>query len=120
MTVEELVVQILAEARGQELSSTGLLVNSLRSVEQAIEAVLQTMQLRGEVNTRWNPVTSSFVYCSARSPVNVEPEILDTVVLEEIEEGYRIVEIGEIKEVPEAPIDPDPPIAPPSSPGESI
>lgn len=62
-TVEDLVLMMLKEVpEGDEVSSTGLLINSLRSLEEAIEQVLQDFQLRDIVNRRWRYETQSLVY----------------------------------------------------------
>ena len=62
VTLQELVQKLLDEAEGHELSSTGLIANSMRTVEGAIERILQDMQLRGTLLKRWNPKTEMLVY----------------------------------------------------------
>ncbi len=62
-TVEDLVLTMLREVPlGDEVSSTGLIISSLRSLEEAIERALQDLQFSGKVTKRWRSETQSLVY----------------------------------------------------------
>ena len=61
-SLEELVHRLLVETNGQELSTVGLLCNSIRTLEYTIERVLQELQMKNIVSKRWNEETGQLVY----------------------------------------------------------
>ena len=63
MTVGELVLMMLQEVkRGEEVSSTGLIIHSLHTLESAVEKALTNLQMQDIVSKRWKEETNMLVY----------------------------------------------------------
>lgn len=87
MTVEELVLKMLHEVeKGGEISSTGLIIHSLHTLEDAFEKALIDLQSRGILKKRWRPETNMLVFAFN------EPKTSDIVQKESIDSIEDIIE----------------------------